>query len=131
MQLNYNYYIFWLQWISYNEHDFLKVFVHTFHGMEGIILAFGKVVMNDYHKFKRMHVVLIVNVLSFNYFSIIRGMMAPNVVMITSAIAITHTSNLTNGSGNVSGTSTKSGGVNLFISRHGFILTIILVVEFF
>jgi hypothetical protein len=50
---------FWLHWTSYNKHDFFIMFVHTFHGMEGIILAFGKVVMNDYHKFKHAHVVLI------------------------------------------------------------------------
>ncbi len=50
---------FWLHWISCNERDFLIVFVHTFHGIEGIILTFGKVVMNDYYKFKDAHVVLI------------------------------------------------------------------------
>ncbi len=57
--------------------------------------------------------------------------MAPNVAIITSAIAIIHTSSLTNGSGNVNGTSTKSGGINLSNIRHGFILTFTLVVEFF
>ncbi len=72
-----------------------------------------------------------VNVLSFNYVSIIGGMKAPNVPMIIGVIAITHTSNLTNGSGNVSGTSTKSGGVNLSNIRLGFILTFTFVVKFF
>ncbi len=72
-----------------------------------------------------------VNVLSFNYVSIIRGMMALNVTMIISVIAITHTSSLTNGSGNVSGTFSKSGGVNLSNNRLGFILTFTFVVKFF
>ncbi len=57
--------------------------------------------------------------------------MAPNIDMITSAIAITCINSLTNGSGNVSGTSTKNGGVNPSTNRHGFILTFTLVVEFF
>ncbi len=67
--------------------------------MEGVVLAFGKLLMGNYHKFRCAHEVQIGYWL-LHYVSITRVILALNVV---TSIMTTLSNNSTNGGGSVDG----------------------------